>query len=61
MRVLTDWESPSLQISATFLGRRKKSRRLRAFLDFMEGKLKIEGSAGQPLPATQNTAETAKT
>ena len=29
VRVLTDWESPSLQISATFLGRRKKWRRLR--------------------------------
>jgi DNA-binding transcriptional LysR family regulator len=46
VRVLTDWESPSLQVSATFLGRRKESRRLRAFLDFMEAKLKIQG---QPL------------
>jgi DNA-binding transcriptional LysR family regulator len=43
VRVLTDWESPSLQVSATFLGKRKESRRLRAFLDFMEGKLRIEG------------------
>lgn len=43
VRVLTDWESPSLQVSATFLGKRKESRRLRAFLDFMESKLKIEG------------------
>jgi LysR substrate binding domain len=61
VRVLTDWESPSLQVSATFLGRRKELRRLRAFLDFMERKLKIEGSAGQPLSAIQDTAEMAKT
>jgi LysR family transcriptional regulator for bpeEF and oprC len=61
VRVLTDWESPSLQVSATFLGRRKESRRLRAFLDFMERKLKIEGSAGQLLSATPNAAEMAKT
>lgn len=53
VRVLTDWESPSLQVSATFLGKRKESRRLRAFLDFMEAKLKIEGSAGQPLSTMQ--------
>ncbi len=45
VRVLTDWESPSLQVSATFLGKRKESRRLRAFLDFMETKLKIEGDS----------------
>ena len=32
--------------------KRKESRRLRAFLDFMERKLKIEGSAGPSLPAT---------
>jgi hypothetical protein len=50
VRVLTDWESPSLQVSATFLGRRKESRRLRAFLDFMEAKLRIEGD---PLAAGQ--------
>jgi DNA-binding transcriptional LysR family regulator len=45
VRILTDWESPSLQVSATFLGKRKESRRLRAFLDFMEAKLKIEGDS----------------
>jgi DNA-binding transcriptional LysR family regulator len=61
VRVLTDWESPSLQVSATFLGRRKESRRLRAFLDFMERKLKIEGSAGQRLSGMPNGAEMAKT
>lgn len=43
VRVLTDWESPSLEVSATFPGKRKESRRLRTFLDFMEQKLKIEG------------------
>jgi len=37
-----------LQVSATFLGKRKESRRLRTFLDFMEAKLKIQ--AGQPAP-----------
>jgi DNA-binding transcriptional LysR family regulator len=42
-RVLTDWESPPLEVSATFPGKRKESRRLRTFLDFMEQKLKIEG------------------
>jgi len=42
-RVLTDWESPALQVSATFPGKRKESRRLRTFLDFLEQKLKIEG------------------
>lgn len=57
VRVLTDWESPSLQVSATFLGKRKESRRLRAFLDFMERKLKIEGSAGQALSTMQGAAE----
>ena len=57
VRVLTDWESPSLQVSATFLGKRKESRRLRAFLDFMERKLKIEGSAGQPLSAIHGAIE----
>ncbi len=61
VRVLTDWESPSLQVSATFLGRRQESRRLRAFLDFMERKLKIEGSAGQRLSGMRNGAEMAKT
>ena len=61
VRVLTDWESPSLQVSATFLGRRKESRRLSAFLDFMERKLKIEGSTGQRLSAMPNAAEMAKT
>ncbi len=61
IRVLTDWESPSLQVSATFLGKRKESRRLRAFLDFMERKLKIEGSAGHSLPAMQNAAGVAST
>lgn len=44
-RVLTDWESPALEVSATFPGKRKESRRLRTFLDFMEQKLKIEGDA----------------
>lgn len=44
VHILTDWESPSLQVSATFLGQRKESRRLRAFLDFMEQKLRIEDS-----------------
>ena len=39
VRVLTDWESPSLEVSATFLGRRKESRRLRAFLDVMSEQL----------------------
>ncbi len=43
VRILTDWESPSLQVCATFPGQRKESRRLKAFLDFMENKLKIEG------------------
>lgn len=43
VRVLTDWESPTLEVSATFPGMRKESRRLRAFLDFMEDKLKVEG------------------
>jgi DNA-binding transcriptional LysR family regulator len=61
VRVLTDWESPSLQVSATFLGKRKESRRLRAFLDFMERKLKIEGSAGQPLSTMQGAAELTRT
>lgn len=42
VRVLTDWESPSLEVSATFLGRRKESRRLRAFLDVMGEQLKRE-------------------
>jgi DNA-binding transcriptional LysR family regulator len=60
VRVLTDWESPSLQVSATFLDRRKESRRLGAFLDFMESQLKIEGRAGQRLSAMPNTAEMAK-
>ena len=44
-RVLTDWESPALQVSATFPGKRKESRRLRTFLDFMEQKLKIEADS----------------
>jgi DNA-binding transcriptional LysR family regulator len=61
VRVLTAWESPSLQVSATFLGRRKESRRLRAFLDFMERKLKIEGSVGQRLSGMPHGAEMAKT
>ena len=60
VRVLTDWESPSLQVSATFLGRRKESRRLRAFLDFMERKLKIEGSTGQPLSPMPDPVEMAR-
>lgn len=42
VRVLTDWESPTLEVSATFPGKRKESRRLRTFLDFMARKLKIE-------------------
>jgi DNA-binding transcriptional LysR family regulator len=43
VRVLTDWESPTLEVSATFPGKRKESRRLRTFLDFLAHKLKIEG------------------
>jgi len=39
VRVLNGWESPSLEVSATFLGRRKESRRLRAFLDVMSEQL----------------------
>ncbi len=61
VRVLTDWESPSLQVSATFLGKRKESQRLRAFLDFMERHLKIEGAPGRPLASTPGTAAVGKT
>jgi LysR family transcriptional regulator for bpeEF and oprC len=56
VRVLTDWESPSLQVSATFLGKRKGSRRLRAFLDFMETKLKIEGDPVSSKAASAKSA-----
>lgn len=38
-RVLHEEESPSLEVAATFHGRRKESRRLRAFLDFMASEL----------------------
>ncbi len=61
VRVLTDWESPSLQVSATFLGKRKESQRLRAFLDFMERHLKIEAAPGRPLASTPGTAAVGKT
>ncbi|WP_315838523.1 LysR substrate-binding domain-containing protein [Bradyrhizobium prioriisuperbiae] len=60
VRVLTDWESPSLQVSATFLGKRKESQRLRAFLDFMERHLKIEGAPGRPLAAASHISATGK-
>jgi DNA-binding transcriptional LysR family regulator len=53
VRVLTGWESPSLQVSATFLGKRKESRRLRAFLDFMETQLKTERGTASPLRTHQ--------
>ena len=38
-RVLIDEASPPLEVTATFLGRRKESLRLRVFLDFMAAKL----------------------
>jgi DNA-binding transcriptional LysR family regulator len=56
VRVLTDWESPSLEVSATFPGKRKESRRLRTFLDFMEQKLKIEGDTLTPSLAASQLA-----
>jgi DNA-binding transcriptional LysR family regulator len=55
-RVLTDWESPALQVSATFPGKRKESRRLRTFLDFMERKLKIEVDPRSSRQAAGRTA-----
>jgi LysR family transcriptional regulator for bpeEF and oprC len=45
VRVLTAWESPPLEVSATFLGRRKESRRLRAFLDVMSEQLNASDRA----------------
>jgi hypothetical protein len=39
VQILTDWESPSIEVSATFLGRRKESHGLRAFLDVMSEQL----------------------
>lgn len=45
VQVMTGWESPPLVVSATFAGKRKESRRLRAFLDFMADKLKTEDAS----------------
>jgi DNA-binding transcriptional LysR family regulator len=42
VRVLPGETSPALQVAATFLGRRRQSRRLRAFLDFMAIELSAE-------------------
>ncbi|MEW6767055.1 MAG: LysR family transcriptional regulator [Pseudomonadota bacterium] len=53
VRVLTDWESPMLEVSATYPGKRKESRRLRTFLDFMENKLKSEGDPELPSRAAE--------
>ncbi|MFG1359572.1 LysR family transcriptional regulator [Xanthobacter pseudotagetidis] len=33
--LLADWESPALEVSATFLGRRRTPRMVRVFLDFI--------------------------
>lgn len=42
VRVLPEQNSPSLEVAATFLGRRKESRRLRAFVDFMAAELRLD-------------------
>ena len=61
VRDLTDWESPSLQVSATFPAGERSRARLRAFLDFMEHKLKIEGSVSQRLSGMPDAVGMAKT
>ncbi|MDP6840601.1 MAG: LysR substrate-binding domain-containing protein, partial [Rhodospirillales bacterium] len=42
VRVLEDWECHSLEVSATFIGRRRIPKKTRAFLEFISEQLVVD-------------------
>lgn len=46
-RVLKDWESPSMHATALVLGRKGMPSKIRAFLDFMSDRLRLDQKGPQ--------------